>query len=49
MRLNGEMKAGDIRWGVRIGDAVGLSLGSRGSVMDGTADPGPTTRDSLAP
>ena len=50
MRLNGEMKAGDIGdigWGVRIGDAVGLPSGSRGSVMDGTADPGPTTTAHL--
>lgn len=26
-----------------IGDRAGLSLGSRGSVMDGTADPGPSS------
>jgi len=34
------MEAGNIRWGVRTGDRAGLSLGSRGSVMDGTADLG---------
>lgn len=42
-----EMEAGNIRWGVKIGDRAGFSLGSRGSVMDGTADPGPRLTRTL--